>query len=160
MWAFRLSRFSQPITYYDSNERSCVPNTRKPVLPFPYRPIYTVSVGHPIKRILVADDHESILRALRVMLEAHPGWEVCGEAVRERGLMTCRNRISQSKIHSIYRVQHDLHSDEAIIKAICRGLRALSGIYLLDTKEGVRLPDHRRSVRWARSGSASGRTQT
>jgi DNA-binding NarL/FixJ family response regulator len=60
----------------------CVPNTLKPVLPFPDRPIYTVRVDHPrTKRILIADDHESALRALRVMLEAHPGWEVCGEAV-------------------------------------------------------------------------------
>jgi DNA-binding NarL/FixJ family response regulator len=58
----------------------CVPNTLTPVLPFPDRPVYTVRVGHSTKRILIADDHESVLRALRVMLEAHPGWEVCGEA--------------------------------------------------------------------------------
>jgi len=32
------------------------------------------------KRILIADDHESVLRGVRAMLEAHPGWEVCGEA--------------------------------------------------------------------------------
>jgi DNA-binding NarL/FixJ family response regulator len=39
-------------------------------------------VGHPLtKRILIADDHESVLRGVRVMLEAHPGWEVCAEAV-------------------------------------------------------------------------------
>jgi DNA-binding NarL/FixJ family response regulator len=39
-------------------------------------------VGHPLtKRILIADDHESVLRGVRAMLEAHPGWEVCGEAV-------------------------------------------------------------------------------
>jgi DNA-binding NarL/FixJ family response regulator len=38
-------------------------------------------VGHPTKRILIADDHESVLRGVRAMLEAHPGWEVCGEAV-------------------------------------------------------------------------------
>jgi DNA-binding NarL/FixJ family response regulator len=60
----------------------CVPNTLKPVLPFPDHPFYTVLVGHPLtKRILIADDHESVLRGVRVMLEAHPGWEVCGEAV-------------------------------------------------------------------------------
>jgi DNA-binding NarL/FixJ family response regulator len=33
------------------------------------------------KRILIADDHESVLRGVRVMLEAHSGWSVCGEAV-------------------------------------------------------------------------------
>src|SRR4029077_10996241 len=48
----------------------------------PDRPMYTVRVGHPrTKRILIADDHESVLRGLRATLEAHPGWEVCGEAV-------------------------------------------------------------------------------
>jgi DNA-binding NarL/FixJ family response regulator len=31
-------------------------------------------------RILVADDHEMVRRGLRAVLEAHPGWEVCGEA--------------------------------------------------------------------------------
>lgn len=33
------------------------------------------------KRILIADDHESVLRGLRVMLESHANWTVCGEAV-------------------------------------------------------------------------------
>ena len=33
-----------------------------------------------MKRILVADDHEMVRRGLRAVLEAHPGWEVCGEA--------------------------------------------------------------------------------
>ena len=33
------------------------------------------------KRILIADDHESVLRGVRVMLEAHKDWSVCGEAV-------------------------------------------------------------------------------
>jgi DNA-binding NarL/FixJ family response regulator len=38
-------------------------------------------VGRSVpKRILIADDHESVLRGVRAMLEAHPGWEVCGEA--------------------------------------------------------------------------------
>jgi DNA-binding NarL/FixJ family response regulator len=31
-------------------------------------------------RILVADDHEMVRQGLRAVLEAHPGWEVCGEA--------------------------------------------------------------------------------
>ena len=33
------------------------------------------------KRILIADDHESMLRGVRIMLEAHADWSVCGEAV-------------------------------------------------------------------------------
>ena len=33
------------------------------------------------KRILVADDHLSVLRGIRAALEAHPDLEVCGEAV-------------------------------------------------------------------------------
>jgi DNA-binding NarL/FixJ family response regulator len=36
------------------------------------------------KRILIADDHKSVLRAVRAMLESHPGWEVCGEAMDGR----------------------------------------------------------------------------
>src|ERR1035438_1599478 len=31
-------------------------------------------------RILVADDHEMVRHGLRAVLEAHPGWVVCGEA--------------------------------------------------------------------------------
>jgi two-component system, response regulator PdtaR len=32
------------------------------------------------KRILIADDHESVLRGLRSLL-AKPGWDICGDAV-------------------------------------------------------------------------------
>lgn len=35
-------------------------------------------------RILVADDHEVVRQGLRVLLEAQPGWQVCGEAVTGR----------------------------------------------------------------------------
>ena len=31
-------------------------------------------------RILVADDHEIVRRGLCAIIQAHPGWEVCGEA--------------------------------------------------------------------------------
>lgn len=31
-------------------------------------------------RILIADDHPEARRGARALLEAHPGWEVCGEA--------------------------------------------------------------------------------
>jgi two-component system, NarL family, response regulator NreC len=33
------------------------------------------------KRILIADDHESMLRGLRASLGANSGWEICGDAV-------------------------------------------------------------------------------
>jgi DNA-binding NarL/FixJ family response regulator len=36
------------------------------------------------KRILIADDHESVLRRVRVVLESQPAWEVCGEATNGR----------------------------------------------------------------------------
>jgi DNA-binding NarL/FixJ family response regulator len=31
-------------------------------------------------RILIADDHELVRQALRVLIERHQGWEVCGDA--------------------------------------------------------------------------------
>lgn len=31
-------------------------------------------------RIFIADDHEIVRRGVRQIVEAHPGWEVCGEA--------------------------------------------------------------------------------
>ena len=36
------------------------------------------------KRILIADDHQSVLRRVRAMLDSQPTWEVCGEAVNGR----------------------------------------------------------------------------
>ena len=33
-----------------------------------------------MKRILVADDHETVRSGLRALLEARPGWEVVAEA--------------------------------------------------------------------------------
>jgi DNA-binding NarL/FixJ family response regulator len=35
-------------------------------------------------RILLADDHDVVRKGLRVMLDAHAGWEVCGEASNGR----------------------------------------------------------------------------
>ncbi|MGA8491749.1 MAG: response regulator transcription factor, partial [Terriglobales bacterium] len=35
-------------------------------------------------RILVADDHEVVRRGIRVLIEGHPGWEVCADAVDGR----------------------------------------------------------------------------
>jgi DNA-binding NarL/FixJ family response regulator len=35
-------------------------------------------------RILIADDHDLMRRGLRSLIEARPGWEVCGEAISGR----------------------------------------------------------------------------
>ena len=32
-------------------------------------------------QILIADDSQSVLRGLRALLGAKPGWEICGDAV-------------------------------------------------------------------------------
>jgi DNA-binding NarL/FixJ family response regulator len=36
------------------------------------------------KRILIADDHEWVLRGLRTLLGANSGWEICGDAADGR----------------------------------------------------------------------------
>ncbi|SRR6266851_3377280 len=38
-------------------------------------------------RILIADDYDAARRALRRLLETHPGWEVCGEAADGLGVV-------------------------------------------------------------------------
>jgi DNA-binding NarL/FixJ family response regulator len=39
------------------------------------------SLGDVSKRILIADDHESVLRGIRAMLESNGDWAVCGDAM-------------------------------------------------------------------------------
>ena len=38
----------------------------------------------PMLRVLLADDHESVRRSLRTLIESHQGWEICAEAVDGR----------------------------------------------------------------------------
>jgi DNA-binding NarL/FixJ family response regulator len=38
----------------------------------------------PTLRVLLADDHESVRRSLRSLIEFHEGWQICGEAVDGR----------------------------------------------------------------------------
>jgi DNA-binding NarL/FixJ family response regulator len=38
-------------------------------------------------RILIADDHEIVRKGVRDVIEAHPGWEVCGEAADGQGAL-------------------------------------------------------------------------
>jgi CheY-like chemotaxis protein len=60
-----------------SGARPREPNSTGAGLSFP-------EIALVAKRILIADDHKSALRAVRAMLESHPGWEVCGDAVTGR----------------------------------------------------------------------------
>ena len=51
--------------------------------------LYILLIGIVLaKRILIADDHESVLRRIRAMLESQPGWEVCGDAVTGQETIT------------------------------------------------------------------------
>ena len=44
-------------------------------------------------RILVADDHEVVRQGLRKLLEAQPGWEICGEAATGREAVDKAKRL-------------------------------------------------------------------
>lgn len=44
-------------------------------------------------RILIADDHEVARKGIRSLLEAHPEWEVCGEAQDGREAVECARRM-------------------------------------------------------------------
>ena len=44
-------------------------------------------------RILVADDHEVVRSGVRVLLEAHPGWQVCDEAAEGREAVEKAGRL-------------------------------------------------------------------
>ena len=44
-------------------------------------------------RILIADDHDIVRRGLRVLLENHPGWQVCGEAATGRAAVAMAKQL-------------------------------------------------------------------
>jgi DNA-binding NarL/FixJ family response regulator len=44
-------------------------------------------------QILIADDHELVRKGLRAVLENHPGWDVCGEAVNGRQAVELATRL-------------------------------------------------------------------
>lgn len=46
-----------------------------------------------VNRILIADDHEMIRHGLRKVLEEHPDWAVCGEAVNGREAVGLAKRL-------------------------------------------------------------------
>jgi DNA-binding NarL/FixJ family response regulator len=45
-------------------------------------------------RILIVDDHEVVRRGLRALVESHPGWEVCGEAMNGREAVEKTKKLS------------------------------------------------------------------
>ncbi len=49
-------------------------------------------------RILVADDHEVVREGVRTLLEAQPGWEVCGEAADGREAVEMTKRFKPDVI--------------------------------------------------------------
>ena len=49
-------------------------------------------------RILVADDHEVVRRGVRTLLEAQPGWDVCGEAADGREAVEMTKRLKPDVI--------------------------------------------------------------
>lgn len=49
-------------------------------------------------RILIADDHELARRGIRALLEAHPDWEVCGEAKDGREAVELANATTPDVI--------------------------------------------------------------
>jgi DNA-binding NarL/FixJ family response regulator len=44
-------------------------------------------------RILIADDHKSAIREIRTLLDANPGWEVCGEAANGQEALARANEM-------------------------------------------------------------------
>jgi DNA-binding NarL/FixJ family response regulator len=44
-------------------------------------------------RILIADDHDIVRRGLRVLLENHLGWQVCGEAATGRAAVALAKQL-------------------------------------------------------------------
>ena len=44
-------------------------------------------------RILIADDHDIVRGGLRVLLENHPGWQVCGEAATGRAAVAMAKQL-------------------------------------------------------------------
>jgi DNA-binding NarL/FixJ family response regulator len=49
-------------------------------------------------RILIVDDHDVARRGIRSLLEAHPGWEICGEAKDGREAVECATRMKPDLI--------------------------------------------------------------
>jgi len=49
-------------------------------------------------RILIADDHEVVRHGVRALLEAHPDWEVCDEAIDGREAVEKAKRLSPDVI--------------------------------------------------------------
>src|SRR5215471_13023533 len=49
--------------------------------------------GLDVLRILIADDHEVVRSGLRLLLQEHPGWQVCGEAATGRAAVAMAKEL-------------------------------------------------------------------
>lgn len=82
------ARFYAGENGYSSRSRGQSSTPQKTTVSHVWREIVmfpTLPIGYPLpKRILIADDHESLLRRVRTMLESQLTWEVCGDAVNGR----------------------------------------------------------------------------
>ena len=58
------------------------------------------------KRILIADDHESVLRRVKGMIEPHPDWVVCGEAVNGREAVTKAHQLKPDLVLLDFAMPH------------------------------------------------------
>ena len=77
-------------------------------------------------RILIADDHEVVRSGLRLLLEEHPGWQVCGEAATGRAAVAMAKELVPN-IAIIDLTMPELNGLEAArqIKATVAGIEVL-----------------------------------
>jgi DNA-binding NarL/FixJ family response regulator len=89
------------------------------------------SIGTNALRILVADDHEVVRHGLRSMLEAQPGWTICGEAT------TCRDAIDLARELQPHVVILDIHMSGADGAPGMDGLQATREILTVSPRTEV-----------------------
>jgi DNA-binding NarL/FixJ family response regulator len=79
-----------------------------------------------VLRILIADDHEVVRSGLRLLLEEHPGWQVCGEAATGRAAVAMAKELVPN-VAIIDLTMPDLNGLEAArqIKATVAGIEVL-----------------------------------
>ena len=49
-------------------------------------------------KVLIADDHDLVRKGLKMLIEEHPGWEVCGEARSGREAVEICGRLNPDVI--------------------------------------------------------------
>ena len=69
-------------------------------------------------KILLADDHDIVRRGLKALLEEHPGWEICGEALNGREAVELAREL-QPDVAILDLMMPDLNGLEAT-RQICK----------------------------------------